>query len=381
MIYLDNAATTWPKPPCVLSATARALQYFGANPGRGGHTMAMETAQQVFACRESLADLFGLDDPTHVIFTANCTMALNIVIKGLLSRGGHAVISDLEHNAVIRPLEALKTQGVTYSMARVYEGDTAKTVESFRKAIRGDTRLILCMHASNVCGTILPIRAIGNLAQQYGIPFAVDAAQTAGILPIHMEEDCIDFLCMPGHKGLYGPMGTGVLLCRNTPLPNTFMEGGTGSVSLSAQQPTDLPDRFESGTLNVAGICGLHAGVAWVKQLGVDRIRQHETRLLTQLYDRLLPNKAVTVHSARPNGADTVPILSLNLSGRSSEETAAHLSQAGIAVRAGWHCAPTAHRHLGTVSHGTVRLAPSWFNNSKQMEKTYEILMKISRKP
>lgn len=381
MIYLDNAATTWPKPMCVRTAVNEAIGRFGANPGRGGHSMAMETAAQVYACRETAAELFGLDDPSRVVFTSNCTMALNTVIKGVLSDGGHAVVSDMEHNSVIRPLEVLATRGVSYSKATVFPHDPQRTVESFRHLIGPRTRLIVCMHASNVFGTILPIRAIGALAHAKGIPFAVDAAQSAGILPIHMERDNIDYLCMPGHKGLYGPMGTGMLLCRNRRALNTLIEGGTGSSSLLPTQPEDLPDRFESGTLNVPGICGLHAGMKWLKSTGIHTVSQHEMHLMQRFYDRLANDDRIVLYTPRPEPSQTVPLLSLNVAGLPSEETAARLGGIGIAVRAGLHCAPCAHVHAQTLPGGTVRVAPSAFTNEKQMETTCKILMKISRKP
>ena len=380
MIYLDNAATTWPKPPTVRQAVNEAMQRYGANPGRGGHAMAMETAMRVYACRETVAQMFGLDDPSRVVFTANCTMALNLVIKGLLGNGGHAVISDMEHNSVVRPLEALAGRGVSYSKAAVYHGDPSRTVDSFRRAIRPSTRLILCMHASNVFGTVLPIRDIGRLALERQIPFAVDAAQSAGILPIHVEKDHIDYLCMPGHKGLYGPMGTGILLCRSRRTMDTLIEGGTGSSSLLLQQPEELPDRFESGTVNVPGICGLNAGIQWLQKQGTEMVAGHEMRLMQWMYDTLASNEQIVLYTPRPVLGQTVPLLSLNVIGSHSEEVAALLAQEGIAVRAGLHCAPSAHEHAQTLPDGTVRFAPSAFTDGKQVEATCKILMKILRK-
>ena len=381
MIYLDNAATTWPKPPQVEQMMGEALRRYGANPGRGGHPMAMKTAERVYACRELLADTFGLDDPTRVVFTANCTGALNAVIKGLLAEGGHAVISDMEHNSVVRPLEVLSVRGVTYTKVNVCEADEDRTVENFSSAVRPDTRLILCTHASNVFGTIVPIQKIGQLARQLGIPFAVDAAQSAGILPIHMETDGIDYLCMPGHKGLYGPMGTGVLLCRDNRPLYTVTEGGTGSVSLSAEQPKELPDRLESGTLNVPGICGLYGGVCQVRQWGLRQICCHEQYLMKRLYETIAHHPNIVVYTPYPNDGKTVPIVSLNVVGIPAEETAARLSDEGVAVRAGLHCAPSAHAHAGTLPYGTVRISPSMFTSEKEIKKVCELLIKISRNP
>lgn len=377
MIYLDNAATTFPKPPSVYAAVNEAMRRFGANPGRGGYAMAMESAAQVYACREELAALFGLDNPAGVIFTANCTTALNMVIKGLLRGGGHAVISSCEHNSVIRPLHSLSN--VTYTEATVYPLETQRTVESFRKALQPNTRLIVCTHASNVFGFRLPIREIGAMAKQYHIPFAVDAAQSAGLLPLNMETDGIDFLCIPGHKALYGPMGTGALLCRGTVLPEPLTEGGTGSQSLLAEQPTDLPDRLESGTLNVPGICGLCAGVRFVRQHGVTALAEQESSRLCRLYDWLVQRPGICVYTQRPQPT-SVPMITLNVQGLSSEQTAAQLAASGVAVRAGLHCAPSAHRQMGTLPDGAVRLCPSCFTTPASIESTAKILREIERK-
>ena len=253
MIYLDNAATTWPKPSCVREAVRQALELYGANPGRGGHAMGMAASQEIYRCRETAARFFHLENPAHVVFTLNCTMALNMVLKGLLCEGGHIVVSSLEHNAVMRPLKALSAGAPVYSVATVVPENPEETVRNFRRCITPQTKALLCIHASNVFGCRLPIRRIGEMAHRLGLLFIVDAAQSAGVLPVDMEADHIDYLCVPGHKGLYGPMGTGMLLCGpDTPLP-TLMEGGTGSQSLLLDQPEELPDRLESGTVNTPG--------------------------------------------------------------------------------------------------------------------------------
>lgn len=381
MIYLDNAATTYPKPPCVRYAVVQALEKYGANPGRGGHRMAMETAGEVYACREGAAQFFGLDDPTRVVFTANCTESLNMVLQGLLKRGDHVVVSDMEHNAVMRPLTRLCEQGVEYSQAVVCEYDRKQTVEHFRQAIRPNTKLILCLHASNVFGTVLPIRELGKLAHQNGILFAVDGAQSAGLLPIDMQKDEIDFLCLPSHKGLYGPMGTGMLLCNTTADLLPLKTGGTGSQSLSMIQPEELPDRLESGTLNIPGICGLHAGLLWLQETGRENVLRHERWIAQYLYDMLRNCPFVKLYTAQPCSENTVPIVSFNLMERLSEEVAEDLAKEGIAVRAGLHCAPCAHRRLGTLQSGVVRVAPSAFTRRQDVENLYKILIKVARKP
>lgn len=380
MIYLDNAATTYPKPPDVHRAMAEALIHYGANPGRGGYQMAMTTAERVYACREALASLFSLEDPSGVVFTPNCTVALNLVIKGLLSHGGHAVITDLEHNSVIRPLEAL--DGVTYTTVTVDPLKPQETAWRIRRAILPTTKLILCTHASNVLGKRTPLRAIGEVAQAVDIPFAVDAAQSAGLLPINMQADHVNFLCLPGHKGLYGPMGIGALLCRGAYSLSTLIEGGTGSHSLLVSQPEELPDRLESGTLSVPAICGLLGGIRFIERNGgTEAIARRETALIRVLYEQLANVPRIRLYTPYPDLSVTVPLMTFTVAGQTSEETAHRLAEYGIAVRAGLHCAPSAHRRMGTMTSGAVRLCPSAFTTQEDLEKVRKILTEIARTP
>ena len=369
MIYLDNAATTWPKPAAVRGAVQQALTVYGANPGRSGHNMGLAASEAVYRSRETLADFFHLDNPANVVFVQNCTMALNIVIKGMLENGGRMVVSDLEHNAVMRPLHGLSPDSPVYDVARVVPGEPAATVAAFERCVTPQTRAIVCMHASNVFGTRLPIREIGAMAHRRGLPFIVDGAQSAGVLPIDMQADNIDFLCVPGHKGLYGPMGIGALLCNSDRVLPPFVEGGTGSQSMELSQPEELPDRLESGTLNTAGICGLKAGVDFVRERGIEEIFGRETRLMSLLYDRLSAMPGVKLYTPRPDGTACAPVLSMNVVGRRSEETAQALNRRGIAVRAGLHCAPSAHRRFGTLETGTVRFSPSVFTTREEIER------------
>lgn len=378
MIYFDNAATTWPKPLPVVQAMNEALRRFGANPGRGGHSMGIAASQEVFRCRETAAQLFHLNDPSGVIFTLNCTMALNMVLKGLLKNGGRAVVSSLEHNAVMRPLYSLSHSNPVYDVARVTEGDDDATVEAFRRCIRPSTRAIVCTHASNVFGTRLPIRRLGQLAREYGLPFVVDAAQTGGVLPIDMEEDNIHFLCLAGHKGLYGPMGTGLLLCRGPYFLPSFVEGGTGSRSLELAQPSDLPDRLESGTPNTPGICGLRAGMQLVMDKDPQRIAQKEAALMCRMYRYLQEVPRIRLYTGMPELSRSAPVLSLNVEGYASEKTAALLNRQGIAVRAGLHCAPCAHRQYGTLPGGTVRFAPSIFTTEGEIDRACLVLRRLA---
>lgn len=379
MVYWDNAATTWKKPTVVRETVCQALGLYGANPGRAGHEMSLKTAEQVFFARQAVADFFGLSDPTGVVFTLNCTAALNTVIRGVLEEGGRALTSDLEHNAVMRPLAALSEAYPRYDVV-TWCADEDELVERFRRAIRPDTRLLICTHASNVFGVTLPIRKLGELAHRYGLLFCVDAAQTAGVLPINMERDHIDYLCVAAHKGLYAPMGTGILLCRETEKIPPLVRGGTGSQSLSLLQPEALPDRLESGTPNVSGICGVRAGVGFVKNIGRNKIYMHEMELLQYVYDRLKVCPNVHLYTSRPQIGDTCPVLSANVGDLPSEEVAAILNEHHIAVRAGLHCAPSAHRHFGTLQQGTVRLAPSAFSHYGEAEFICKVFLQIAEK-
>ena len=369
MIYFDNGATTYPKPQSVVRAVCGAVTSLGANPGRSGHSMSLRGAEMIYSCRRETADLFGIDEPERVIFTHNCTAALNTVIQGLLKKGDHAVISSLEHNAVVRPLEELKRNGADYSVAEVFEGDDDRTVNSFRSQFRKNTRLVVCTHASNVFGIKLPVERIAALCRLNGILFCLDAAQSAGVLPIDLSGSCIDYLCAAGHKGLYGPMGTGVLVINSQTLPDSLIQGGTGSYSADLSQPDLLPDKYESGTPNVAGIAGLREGVRFVANRGIGRIYAHEMRLAGLIYDRLQKTSGVQLYTARPAADTHVPVISFNIEGMDSERAAQLLNDRfGIAVRAGLHCAPLAHISKGTEKRGTVRVVLSAFNNPRQAE-------------
>lgn len=369
MIYLDNAATTSPKPSSVISAVDGALRRYSANPGRSGHEASVMTSQAVYRVRENIAEFFQLPQEENVIFTNNCTAALNTVIKGILHKGDHAVISSMEHNSVLRPLEQLKQSGmITYSIAEIGDDDE-ETIDAFRRAINSQTRLIICTHASNVFGTILPVRRLCALAHSYGILFCLDAAQSAGVLPISIIEDGYDYVCCAGHKGLYGPMGTGILLINSEVLPEPLTAGGSGSESANASMPDYLPDRLESGTLNVTGIIGLSAGVDFVRRQGIERIYHKEIEHIRFLHSRLSGIKKIKIYTPHPDKKPSAPVMSFSVEGVDSETVAEYLSRKHhIAVRAGLHCAPLAHRHMGTQQQGTVRVAPSVFTTHQEMQ-------------
>ena len=369
MIYLDNSATTYPKPQGVRQAMHRALVEYGANPGRSGYGMCLRTTQAVYECRKLAADFFGAAGPECVLFQPSCTQALNLVLKGTLKAGDHVVVSDLEHNAVMRPLTALASRGITYTVAKVVPGDNDATLETFRKALGPKTKLVVCTMASNVFGIRVPVERITALAHQYGVKVCVDAAQGAGLIPIHIGESGIDYLCCAGHKGLYGPMGTGLLVLREPEeLLGTLVEGGTGTQSRNLQQPEEVPERYESGTQNVPGILGLGAGIEFVRRRGPERICREELQKLRYLHGRLSKMGKITLYTPPPEEPWFVPVLSFNLDGIPSERTGEFLAKGGIAVRCGLHCAPLAHEKLGTLETGTVRVSPSVFTRKEDMD-------------
>ncbi len=378
MIYLDNAATTWPKPQTVQRAVSDAMVRFGANPGRSGHRMSLQAAEMIYSCREKAAAFFGLSDPQGVVFTVNCTAAINMVIRGIVRDGGRVLISDMEHNAVLRTVNDLPF-GARYDVAR-WSSDDDEIVENFRKAITKDTRLMVCTHASNVFGCVFPIARLATLAHEYGVLFCVDAAQSAGVLPIDMERDGIDFLCVAPHKGLYAPTGTGMLLCRTRRPLYPLITGGTGNQSLSVNQPDELPERLESGTVNVCGIAGIRAGLEYLQMRGRDAIYRHEMELLQGAHSALSKCEGVVLYTERPTIGRFAPVLSVNIEGVPSERVASLLDRAGVCVRAGLHCAPMAHRRFGTLPDGTVRIAPSAFTQRSDMQTVCKLFSQFSQK-
>ncbi len=376
MIYLDNAATTFPKPPCVLKAVTEAMAHYGANPGRAGHKLSLQTARKVYHTRESAATLFDCE-PEQIVFTKNCTEAINIAIKGIVHYGDHVIISDLEHNAVYRVVESLKRKEIIeYDIAPTCDSEE-QTVWHFEHLIRPNTKLIACAHGSNVFGFRLPVEKIGNMAHRRGVLMLVDAAQTAGILDLSMKHHCIDYLCMPGHKGLYGPAGTGILIVDSELLPEPLCEGGTGSLSMEPMMPDFLPDRLESGTVNTAGIIGLGAGIDFVLKNTPQRLYAHEMQLCRELYLRLKRLEGVQIYSDEPKIGRNLPVISFNITGLSSERTAELLDHYNIAVRAGFHCAALAHRKMRTNKEGTVRISLGAFNTKKDILMCEQAVRKI----
>ena len=369
LIYFDNAATTYPKPPSVPAAVNRAILRYGANPGRSGHNMAAETARQVYGCREKAAAFFGCQ-PEQVVFTQNCTHAINSVLYGLVRRGDHVLLSDLEHNAVARCVHQLWREGIcSYTVVATSEDDE-ETVENFRRAIRPDSRLIFCTHGSNVFGNILPIARLAALAHEQGLLFAADCAQSGGVLDIDLGTQGLDFVCLPGHKGLYGPSGTGLLLCNCEENLRPLMQGGTGNNSLELEMPAELPERLESGTVNTAGIIGLSAGLDYVKGHGCEKIYHFEMRLCRRIYEELCDVPWVRFYGPKPQKGRTLPLLSLTLGDMDGAESADWLNRKGnIATRGGFHCAKLAHEKNGTDHRGTCRISPASFNSMRDVER------------
>ena len=369
LIYFDNAATSGKKPQSVVDAVANALKNFSANPGRSGHDLSIKTADTVFKTREKIANFFGAQEPEKVVFTLNCTHSINCVLKGVLKRGDHLIISNLEHNAVMRPLKKLKAN---FSVAEVSKSKS-ETLANFERLIKPNTRLIFVTGASNVTGQILPIKELGDLCKNKGILFGVDAAQIAGNRPINMQKMNIDFLCIAPHKSLYAPMGIGILICRK-PLENTILEGGTGTDSLDFSQPRILPEGMESGTINVPAIFGVSAGLDFVEKIGIEKAYKHEFELLEMLYFGLSKNPNVTLYTAPPRFLESVPVLPFNYKNFDSFKTAAILNKNGFAVRGGLHCAPTAHKALKTGDFGAVRVSFGLFNTKNEVQSLLKLI-------
>lgn len=377
MIYLDNAATTWPKPEQTIAAMEECVRLYGANPGRGGHKMSLTAGRIVFHAREEVARLFNVKDPARIAFSGNATESLNLAIKGLLKPGDHVITSSMEHNAVARPLHVMKGRGV-----EVTEVKCSVTGEldpdDVRKAIRPNTKAVVILHASNVTGTIMPVNEIGEITREREICFIVDVSQTAGFLDIDVNTMNVDLMAFTGHKGLFGPQGTGGLYIREGVNLTPLKEGGTGSKSELPEQPEDMPDKYESGTVNTPGLAGLGAGVKFIKSRGLDRIRKHEYELLSKFLNGLTQIPAIEVYGPL-DPAKQVPVVSFNIKDQDSSEVAFILDKAfDIACRSGLHCAPAAHRTIGTIQRGTVRASFSAFNTESDVDMMLDALEKTA---
>lgn len=374
MIYFDSGATTLEKPASVRWAMARAVNTM-SSPGRGSHQATRLAEETDYACRTAAARLFGVEDESNVIFTSNATHGLNIAIHTLVQPGSRVVISGYEHNAVTRQLHAIPNVTLTVLDTPLFQPE--RMVEELKEALGHGADVVICNHVSNVFGCIQPVEEMAVLCRNAGVPFLLDASQSAGILPVRMDVLQAAFIAMPGHKGLYGPQGTGLLLCNHEVLP--LLYGGTGSLSKLQTMPDMLPDRLESGTHNMPGIAGLLEGIRYVQRTGVEKIAAHERRLTAQAVELLRNTEGIRLFWCDGFRHQT-GVLSFIVEGVDCEEMGEAMASRGIALRAGLHCAPLAHRTVGTLKTGTIRFSPSAFNTSAQVMQFAQILQSTLRK-
>jgi cysteine desulfurase / selenocysteine lyase len=382
IIYFDNAATSFPKPEEVAQAMVHFSREIGASPGRSGHRLAIEAGRIVFEAREAIARLFGLKDSSRVVFGLNATEGINQGLKGLLRPGDHVITSSMEHNSVMRPLRAMIREGLEVTILNC-SPEGLLDPSDVKRAIRPNTRMVILNHASNVVGTIQPLSEIGEICRRQEVLFFIDAAQSAGAVPIDMEEEKIDLLAFTGHKALFGPQGTGGLVLGEGVNEKELVpvkRGGTGSRSEQEEQPDFLPDLCESGTPNAVGLAGLLAGVEFVQKVGVEKVRLHEKRLTENLLRGLRKIRGVTVYG--PGTAQKkLATVSFNIQGVAPSEVGLRLDEEfGILCRVGLHCAPAAHRTLGTFPEGTVRFGLSYLNREEEVEEALQAVGRIARR-
>ena len=369
LIYLDNAATSFPKPRAVVEQMRRFMLYSGGNAGRGSHKLSLEAAKTIFECRERLAEFFGAEDIEQVCFTLNTTYALNSCIKGLLAKGDHVLISDMEHNAVYRPIYKLAKEGtISYdifpSMLGSEKRSPMRICAGIAKRLTPQTKMVVCTGASNICSMTMPLAEIGRFCRRHGLLFVVDGAQCAGNMKISVKDMCIDALCVPAHKGLLGPQGCGAIIFGNGIMAGTLIEGGNGVASLEGEMPEYSPERYEAGTLPTPAIAGFCEGLKTVSMLGIERINEHEKKLFCRAAETLGNMRGVELYCPQYSGA----VLTFNLDGYDSEEVAARLSDEGICVRGGYHCSALGHKTLGTLERGGVRASFGAFNSSADVD-------------
>lgn len=378
MIYLDNAATTFPKPTEVYKEVLNCMENYAANPGRSSHDLAIKAQSKIMETRQEIEQLFNIPDPFQIIFTSNATESLNIGIKGILKKGDHVISTVIEHNSVLRPLNSLMKRDVEVTLLKVDKNGYID-IKDLKRQIRKNTKLIIINHASNVIGTIQHISTIGKIARERGILFMVDASQSAGTINIDVQESNIDVLAFPGHKGLFGPQGTGGLFIREGVKVDPFKEGGTGSNSDDMEQPDFMPDKFESGTLNTPGIAGLCEGIKFIKKVGIKEIYNHELSLTQYLMTELKKLSYVKIYGSS-NVKDRCAVVSINIDGVDSSLVGYMLNKNGIAVRTGYHCAPLIHNIIGTNNKGTVRISPGYFNTFEDIETIIKNIIEMYKK-
>jgi cysteine desulfurase family protein len=380
-VYLDNSATTFPKPKTVIETMVDFMSNIGCNPGRGGYGKSLESGRLVYETRELINSFFNGPGNENVIFTQNITSSLNTVIKGMFKEGWHIITTSMEHNSVIRPLRRLEAErGISITVVKC-KSDGTLDPEDIKKAITKDTKAVVMTHASNLTGTIMPVYDVGRICRDYGLYFILDSAQTAGILDIDYKDMNLDVLAFTGHKGLMGPQGIGGFLIseRADKITSPLIEGGTGSRSHMETQPEILPDKYESGTLNTVGIAGLKAGIEYIESVGLHNIRLHEKRLFDMLLNGLSEIKGMEVFGPCDSSRQ-VGVLPINIKGMDPAELSFVLdSEYGIMTRTGLHCTPLAHKTIGTYPRGAVRLSIGYFNSKEDIEYTLEALTKISK--
>lgn len=380
MIYLDNAATSFPKPRPVCDEIYRCMRFYCGNPGRGAHSLSMAAAEKIYECREAAASLLGCGEPENIVFTLNTTQALNMAIKGILKKGDHILISDMEHNSVFRPIYRLAADGIIeYDIFPTMTADPRRSpvriCAGIAKRLKPNTKMVLCAHASNICSAVLPVREIGAFCRRHKLLFAIDAAQSAGHIPVNMQDMNIDLLCAPGHKGLLGPQGSGIMAIGSDIILDTLTEGGNGINSLEGNMPEMSPERYEAGTLAVPAIAGLAEGIGVVKKLGLERIMSHERSLYEGLLERLNGIAGVTVYAPGYPG----PVLLFNIRNISSDNVGRELDRQGICVRSGFHCSPLGHATLGTPSYGAVRVSFGIYNTMSEIDTIYREIKRIAK--
>lgn len=380
MIYLDNAATTFPKPVSVIDEVRRCMQSYCGNAGRGAHALSLAAANKIFECREALADTFGACDTDRVFFTPNTTYGINAVIKGSLKDGDHVIISDMEHNSVWRPIRKLAEQGrITYDVFNTLTKDSERSAEricaNILRLMRSNTKLVFCTHASNICSAVMPVAEIGALCRKKGVLFAVDGAQSAGHEHINIEKMNIDALCIPGHKGLYGPQGSGAVILGKGIELDSLIEGGNGIDSLEWQMSFQAPERYEAGTLATPAIAGLCEGIREVKKKGIDYIADKEKKLCLELCEMLGNVNGVTLYAPQYLGS----IALFNIDGVPSERVTSYLDGDGVCARGGYHCAALAHKTLGTLDGGAVRLSTGMYTKRSDIDSLYKIIKKATK--
>lgn len=376
MIYLDNAATTMHKPQEVVDAVAAAMCSMG-NAGRGAHAASLGASRTVFETRERLAAFFHAENPKQIVFTANSTESLNVALKGTLNPGEHVISTVLEHNSVLRPLYALEEQGVEVTLLKSNLQGMID-YEDFERAIKENTKMIVCTHGSNLTGNVLDIKRIGQIAKKHGLLFAVDASQTAGVFPIDVQDMQIDILCFTGHKGLLGPQGTGGMYVREGVTVRPLKVGGSGVQTYNKKHPTEMPTALEAGTLNGHGIAGLDAAIRYLEREGIDNIRAREQELMWKFYNGVKDIPNIKVYGDF-SGAQRCAVVSLNIGDYDSSEVSDELLMTyGISTRAGGHCAPLMHEALGTVEQGAVRFSFSHYNTDEEVETAIRAVKELA---